>query len=218
MSGAAAAFPFEEAIAARAQAAGIELSSAGAAALAAHARLVLERNPLLHLTAITSPDDFVERHIGEAFEGAALLPPVISGTLVDLGSGNGYPGIPLALARSGLIPILAESNRRKSAFLRDALAVTGLAEGAVLERSVQKASDLDDVPEAVVFSTRAMSGWERIVPKLVSRLSNGGIVLLWTGAGVESIVRRAAWSRLRVDAVRTLPGRQRAWVTRLSLS
>jgi len=96
--------PLEPAIAARARRSGIDLTPARARALAAHARLLLAHNAVLHLTTITAPDEIVERHIGEAFEGAALLPATISGTLVDLGSGNGYPGIPLALARPGLLP------------------------------------------------------------------------------------------------------------------
>ena len=62
-----------ERIAERAARSGVSLNDAAAAALADHARLVLERNAELHLTSITDPDAFLERHLGEAFEGAAAV-------------------------------------------------------------------------------------------------------------------------------------------------
>lgn len=202
----------EPAIAARAHRSGIDLTPARARALAAHARLLLAHNAMLHLTTIVSPDEIVERHIGEAFEGAALLPATISGTLVDLGSGNGYPGIPLALARPGLVPVLAESNRRKASFLEDALAAAGLERGRVIATSVQRASDLTGCDEITVLATRAMGGWERIVPKLTSALAKDGRVLLWTGAELATVLRRTAWRRLETESERVLPGRDTARV------
>lgn len=210
------AFPFEDAIAARARAAGIDLDPGAAKALAEHARLVLARTPVLHLTAITSPESFVERHLGEAFEGATMIPASTSGTLLDLGSGNGYPGIPLAHARPGLKPLLAEANRRKAAFLREALAAARLPRGEVLERSVQRRSDLDDVGAIAVLATRAMGGWDRIVPKLAAALEPDGRIVVWAGDDLLEIVRRAAWSKIRMLDRRTLPGRARAQVACLA--
>jgi len=202
----------------RARAAGITLSNVAASGLAAHARAVLAANERLHLTAITEADAFFERHLGEAFEGAALLPARIGGVLLDLGSGNGYPGIPVAVARPGLAPVLAEASAKKAAFLREALSAAGLARGQVLEAQVSRTVDLKDFPPIAVLTTRAMGGWERIVPKLITRLAPGGFVLLWAGSEAESILARTAWSRLRVEASRELPGRDRSRVYRLGLT
>ena len=209
--------PDPSAIMARAKSAGIFLSKPAAQALVAHARAVLEANERLHLTAITQPAAFFERHLGEAFEGAALLPASIRGVLLDLGSGNGYPGIPLAIARPGLSPVLAEASTKKAAFLRDALAVAGLKHGRVLEARVARTVDVDDLPPVAVLATRAMGGWERIVPKLVARLAPRGLVLIWAGADAEAIMARAAWSRLRVESSRDLPGREQSKVYRLGI-
>jgi 16S rRNA (guanine527-N7)-methyltransferase len=209
--------PDPSAIVGRAKSAGIILSRTAAQALAAHARAVLEANERLHLTAITQPAAFFERHLGEAFEGAALLPTSIRGTLLDLGSGNGYPGIPLAIARPGLSPVLAEASTKKAAFLRDALAAAGLKNGRVLEARVARTVDVDDLPPVAVLATRAMGGWERIVPKLVARLAPRGLVLIWAGADAETIMARAAWARLQVEDFRDLPGREQSKVYRLGL-
>jgi 16S rRNA (guanine527-N7)-methyltransferase len=209
--------PDPSAIVARARAAGIVLSKPSAQALTEHARAVLAANDRLHLTAITQPAAFFERHLGEAFEGAALLPETIEGVLLDLGSGNGYPGIPLAIVRPGLTPVLAEASTKKAAFLRDALAAAGLTEGQVLEARVARTVDVADLPPVAVLATRAMGGWERIVPKLVAQLAPGGLVLIWAGSDAEAIMTRASWARLRVEESRSLPGREQSKVYRLGL-
>jgi 16S rRNA (guanine527-N7)-methyltransferase len=202
-------------IAERARAAGIVLEREAAEALAAHAHAVLAANERLHLTAITQPAAFFERHLGEAFEGAALLPETIKGVLLDLGSGNGYPGIPLALARPGLVPVLAEASSKKASFLREALIAAGLERGQVLEARIARTVDLDDLPPVKVLATRAMGGWERIVPKLIARLAPSGLVLIWAGSDATAVMARAAWSRLRVEKSRSLPGRDQSVVYRL---
>ena len=205
------------AIAERARAAGILLTAEAAQSLAAHAREVLAANERLHLTAITQPEDFLERHLGEAFEGAALVPEETQGVLVDLGSGNGYPGIPLALSRPGLQLVLAEASSKKAAFLREALIAAKLDRGRVLEAHVARTVDLADVPPVSVLTTRAMGGWERIVPKLISRLAPEGIVLVWAGSDLSALLARATWARLRVVTKRRLPGRDRSSVYLLRL-
>lgn len=209
------AFPWERAIRKRALAAGLTLPPSSVTALAGHAVAVLAGNARLHLTSITDPETFVERHIGEAFEGAALLPETATGSLVDLGSGNGYPGIPLALARPGLTPTLVEASTKKAAFLRAALVAAGAANGRVVERQVVRAADLQELPAIDVLATRAMGGWERIVPKLLPCLAEDGVVLLWASMDAEAILTRVAWRRLRVVNRRSLPGRQRSLVYKL---
>jgi len=213
-----AGVPDPSAIVARALAVGIVLSKSAAQALAEHARAVLTANERLHLTAITQPAAFFERHLGEAFEGAALLPAGIEGVLLDLGSGNGYPGIPLAIARPGLKPVLAEASTKKAAFLREALSAAGLPQGQVLDARVARTVDVDRLPPIAVLATRAMGGWERIVPKLVARLAPGGLVLIWAGSDAEAIMTRTSWERLRVEQSRSLPGRDQSKVYRLGLS
>jgi 16S rRNA (guanine527-N7)-methyltransferase len=196
----------EQAIEARAAAAGIVLAPGAPRRIAAHAALVREGAEALHLTTIDEPESFLERHIGEALEGASMLEPGVAGTLLDLGSGNGYPGIPVALARPGLRPVLAESSRRKAAFLRGVLASIAL-DGAVLDHRVQRAADLEPYSPIDVLVTRAAEGWDAVVPRLAPGLRPGGIVLIWAGAAAEAIVARASWRRLELVRSHPLPGR-----------
>ena len=205
-------FPFEEAIASRAATSALTLPAGAIRGLAAHARLVLTSNPTLHLTTITDPHAFIERHVGEAFEGAVLLESSIDGNLLDLGSGNGYPGIPIAVARPRLRPVLAESSRKKAAFLREALAVTDLATGRVLEANVRRAADLEEVAPISVLVTRAAGGWETIVPRLAAAIRADGIVMIWAGSDARTIITRASWKRLALQDVVSLPGRSSSFL------
>lgn len=205
------------AIAARAAAAGVSLPADGPRRLAAHARLVLEHNPTLHLTTITDLESFVARHLGEALAGAALLTPGMTGALLDLGSGNGYPGIPIAVAHPGLVATLAESSRKKASFLLLALEAAGL-KGRVLDRTVQRAEDLEDVAPLDVVVTRAAGGWEKILPRLARALRPGATVLVWGGSEAASIVTRASWRSFTLVDVTPLPERTAAWIYRLRRS
>ena len=155
--------------------------------------------------------EFLERHIGESLEGAALLPAGIEGALLDLGSGNGYPGLPVAAGRPGLRPVLAEASRRKAAFLAEVVA-EAFPEGRVLNRQVQRAGDLEGVGTIRVLTARAAGGWERVLPRLARVLAPGGRLLVWAGGEMERIARREVWKRYRLLERRALPGRGRSWV------
>jgi 16S rRNA (guanine527-N7)-methyltransferase len=203
--------PAAEAIAARAAAAGVALSPDAARLLASHAAMVLQRNDELHLTGIREPAEFLERHLGESLEGAALLTGDATGTLLDLGSGNGYPGLPVAAARPGLRPLLAEAAARKAAFLREVLAA-GFPAGEVIERQLQRPADLAGIGPLRALVTRAAGSWERILPRLSGCLEPGGTLLIWAGASMESVMERRAWQRYRFIQRRALPGRDHSWV------
>ena len=203
---------FEQAILGRALAAGLELPADAVEALARHARAVIDANPRLHLTAIVTPREFVERHLGESFAGAALLDRAIEGPLLDLGSGNGYPGIPLAASRRGLLPCLAEASAKKAAFLRELLTELGWSRGSVLEVAVRGPREIAAIGPVRILATRAMGHWEKLVPKLVPSLAADATVLIWAGDAVGEVARRVAWRRLKLEGRHPLPGRTRSWI------
>jgi len=200
-----------EAIAQRARSAGIEIDAAASAALATHARSVLAANERLHLTTIDAPDEFLERHLGEAFEGASVLDRGVTGIHVDLGTGGGYPALPFLIARPALRSFLVEASHKKAEFLRRALAACGLsARAEVLERQVQRAADLGEANPIRVLTVRAVGGWSKLVPKLAPLLDANGVALLWAGEEVEQVRHREAWKRFELVARHPLPAMDRA--------
>jgi 16S rRNA (guanine527-N7)-methyltransferase len=88
-------------------------------------RLLQRWNARTNLTAIRDVDGILRRHFLESIAVARALPAEIR-TLLDFGSGAGFPGIPIALCRTEIAVTLAESQHKKAAFLREAARVLEL--------------------------------------------------------------------------------------------
>ena len=96
-----------------------ELTDEQAAALESHYNLLVLWNRTLNLTTIRDLPEVIERHYGESLFLAARLP---AGPLriVDVGSGAGFPGLPVAVYRPDCAVTLIESHQRKAVFLKEA--------------------------------------------------------------------------------------------------
>jgi len=81
--------------------------------------LLLKWNARTNLTAIREPEEIVRRHFGEGLFTGLHLPE--AATLLDFGSGAGFPGLPIQLLRPDLAVTLAESQNKKSSFLYEAV-------------------------------------------------------------------------------------------------
>jgi len=87
----------------------------------AYAALLIRWNARMNLTAVRDEEGILRRHFAESIVCARILPPGIT-TLLDFGSGAGFPGLPIALCRREIAVTLAESQGKKVAFLREAAA------------------------------------------------------------------------------------------------
>lgn len=97
--------------------------------LSLYLELILKWNARTNLTAIREPQEIVQRHFGESlFLGSLPALGLASGfTMLDFGSGGGFPGVPIQILRPDLRVTLAESQGKKAAFLREVLRTLGLA-------------------------------------------------------------------------------------------
>jgi 16S rRNA (guanine527-N7)-methyltransferase len=91
--------------------------------LSAYLDLLLKWNARTNLTAILDPEEIIRRHFCESlFAGQHMGPPQqLPDTLLDLGSGAGFPGLPIAILHPEIRVTLAESQNKKSTFLREAV-------------------------------------------------------------------------------------------------
>ncbi len=87
--------------------------------------LLLRWNARLNLTAIREPSQMIQRHFVECSFAAQHLPEDIE-TLMDFGSGAGFPGIPIAICRPGIRVTLAEAHGKKASFLREVIRAIGV--------------------------------------------------------------------------------------------
>ncbi len=116
--------PIDPAFAAALEAHSIELEEAIAERLEAYARALWEKNEQLNLTRHTSWDLYVGRDLRDCLQLAPLLEP--GEEVLDLGSGNGIPGIPLAILRPDIEIALAESVNKRANALGEIVAELGL--------------------------------------------------------------------------------------------
>src|SRR5690242_14425854 len=109
--------------------------------LGAHYELLLKWNRVLNLTSVRSLNEAAERHYGESLFLASRL-PAGSFRIVDIGSGAGFPGFPVAVARPDCQITLVESHQRKAVFLREASrGMPNVAVGAQRAESVSENFD-----------------------------------------------------------------------------
>lgn len=165
-----------EEVAAALRAVGVAASDLQLSLLARHAELVLEANAVMNLTRITDPDDVLDLHIQDSL-GPFSGSPLPSGRIVDVGSGAGYPGIPLAIM--GHEMTLCESVKKKAAFLVDAVNALGLQCEVVPLRAEELAAVRADSFSAV--TARAVSALPALVELAAPLLSAGGCLFAMKG-------------------------------------
>ena len=176
------------------------LSEPCVAGLYAHYRLLLRWNERVSLVGPGTLDNVVETHYGEALAALPLLPGEAPITLVDVGSGAGFPGLVLAATRPSMRVILVEARERKWSFLKAATLDAGIRADCVLgtvDRSVPAG-----FPEGMDRLTmRAVKLPARAWHTLIARLSHDGRMLLWAGREEPAIP-----AALRIRSSLVLPG------------
>jgi 16S rRNA (guanine527-N7)-methyltransferase len=173
---------------------GVSLAPGAVAQLGAFLAFLLAMNEHVNLTAITEPTEAWSRHVLDALTLAPLLADLPAGArLLDVGSGGGVPGIPLAIARPDLRVTLLDATEKKVAFLRAVVAELGLTNvDAVCGRAedVDLGATFDVVVARAVAKLPTLLGWTAPFAK------RGGRLLLIKGERAESELKEAA-KRLR---------------------
>lgn len=144
--------------------------------LSAYLDLLLKWNARTNLTAIRDPQEIVRRHFGESlFAGRHLGDP---GTLLDLGSGAGFPGLPIALLYPEIGVTLAESQNKKATFLREAIRTLELPN---VEVWAARAETLPATRQFHTVTLRAVDNMEAALLAARERIAPGGqLVVLST--------------------------------------
>jgi 16S rRNA (guanine527-N7)-methyltransferase len=182
--------------------AALALDPALAMPLLAYLALLDRWNRTYNLTAIRDPREMVGKHL---LDSLAMHPYIASGgSLADLGTGAGLPGIPLALAKPALQVTLVESNGKKARFLREAVRTLGLANARVAE---SRAEALNEPGAYDAITARALATLPLIIELGGHLLKPGGRLLAMKGAVPDDEIASlpAGW---RVEHVRplTVPG------------
>jgi 16S rRNA (guanine527-N7)-methyltransferase len=167
--------------------------------------MLLRWNARINLTALRSPEEIVIRHFGESFFLARHLFPrkhkrkeesTRKGRRVlDIGSGAGFPGLPLEIWNQEMNLTMIESNHKKATFLREVVRTLGLDNVVVrTERAEELGSDLGFLRSDFV-TFRAVENFEKILNLAVTFLVPGGRLAALIGASQSGVLKEM--SRVR---------------------
>jgi len=161
--------------------------------------LIMRWNDRTNLTAIREVNAIIDRHLVECISCAHALPHEIP-TLLDFGSGAGFPGIPIALCRPEIAVTLAESQGKKAAFLQEAARVLGLA----VRVHAGRAEDMKTLFDCVAMRAVDRMQAAIIVASMLVR-PGGWLAILTTDADLAK-VQAASGSEFDWPEPISLPG------------
>lgn len=175
-----------------ARALGLSLAPALSKDLRRLADLVRRWSGRVRLVGRTDDETMAVRHLLDSLTVRPFLEGLPAGARVlDIGSGAGFPGLPLALARRDLEVHLVEVDRRKAAFLKAAVAELGLSVRVHTVRAEGRPEG-EGVPRGEVVVSRAFTAPEAWVPLGARYLAAGGCLLATLGAQVPERARLEA--------------------------
>jgi 16S rRNA (guanine527-N7)-methyltransferase len=152
--------------------------------LSAYLSLLLKWNAKMNLTSVRQPEEIVSRHFGESLFATKLLWENASvGSVIDLGSGAGFPGLPLAICAPEISVTLIESQNKKATFLKEVARALGLNNVKVFPG---RGEDFNETAHLVTM--RAVEKFEQSAATAAGLLSPCGRLALLIG---EAQVARA---------------------------
>ncbi|KAB2927516.1 MAG: 16S rRNA (guanine(527)-N(7))-methyltransferase RsmG [Dechloromonas sp.] len=152
---------------------GLDLPDAAQQQLLAFRDLLLKWNKTYNLTALRDPEQAISHHL---LDSLAILPHVGSGALLDVGSGGGLPGIPLAIARPQLAVRMVDTVQKKASFLQQAAIQLGLKNVAIDHARVEEMTG-----QYAQISSRAFAELKLFVELTRHLLAPGGHWLAMKG-------------------------------------
>jgi len=177
---------YDAALEAGLRALGLTLDPVSRAAIDGHARLLLAWTTAINLTAIREPRAVALAHVVDSLSAVSVLRDRGIDRFIDLGSGGGYPGIPLAIALPATRALLLEPVAKKAGFLSVATNAIGLA--GTIEAAAVRA-------EALALDGRHRGRWTAVTARAVASLAElvelafpllapGGILVAWKRGGL----------------------------------
>ncbi len=146
--------------------------------------MIIERNKMFNLTAITDKREMEIKHFLDSLHGSRFL----SDRNLDVGSGAGFPGIPLAIANRDKRFVLVDSLRKRVDFLEEVKEACGLENVSVLHR---RAEDMDRTEKFGCVTARAVAPLNVLCEYCLPFVKVGGIMLAYKGRKADEEIEQA---------------------------
>lgn len=157
---------------------GLDLTDEQISAQEQYFRMVSEHNPMLHLVAPGTAEDFAVRHILESIYITKYFPE--RATFSDIGTGAGLPAIPCLLYRKDISAYLVESKNKKAVFLENAVINLGIEDRA---KVINKQFNEMSPGRSQIVTCRAIDKFTNVLPNLV-KWANGRQIILMAGPSI----------------------------------
>jgi 16S rRNA (guanine527-N7)-methyltransferase len=186
---------------------GVRLKSGIADKIRTYISLLFKWNKAVSLTTVTNPSEILKFHFGESVFATGMV-DFDKSRLADVGSGAGFPGIPLALAVPSLDVTLIESNSKKCAFLSEAVRELQLSNVTVFRGRMD---DYRADPGPLSFvAARALGQHAELLGWAKKNIAADGKVILWLGeSGSREIPLNLDWLW---DPPKRIPGSERRYL------
>lgn len=187
----------EARIAARLKDCGIPFDGALPGKIARYHALLMDWNTRMDLTAVTDEDEMLDRHYVDSLT-ALTVPGLIPerGTLIDVGTGAGFPGLPLAMACPGLRVTLLDAQQKRLTFLEAVMDDLKLTNVTLVHSRAEDGARQGALREAFdVAAARAVAPLSVLAEYLLPYVRVGGKALCWKGPALRDEIeqgRRAA--------------------------
>lgn len=187
--------------------------------LAEYVRYLAEANDRMNLVSRRSASlgDLLARHLEDSLRGVGLLPPPGPRrlVLVDVGSGGGFPALPLLVVRPDIDGWLFESTTKKARFLTEVVARLALT-STIVNARFPSPTPMKQIPPIDILTTRAVAGAGRLVRAARPWLSKDAVALLWTTRRLFEVA--ALESGMHRWTFHETPGTERAGIAALECS
>lgn len=186
---------------------GVEATSAQCQQVRTYISLLLKWNKSISLTTITEESEILKFHFGESVFALSAVRD-LRGRLADVGSGAGFPGIPLLIFRDAIDLTLIDSNSKKCAFLSEVVREIGLRHCRVKRARFEDLEDFRGKLDGIV--SRALGGYDGLLRWAQNALSATGRIALWLGEeDCRVISRHAEW---QWENPSPIPGSKRRFI------
>ena len=147
--------------------------------------ILLKWNSRINLTAVRNPEEMVTRHFGESFFAAAkLVDPQWNGAVIDVGSGAGFPGLPVAMYAPAAQVTLIESQVKKASFLNEAIRMLRLRNAQVFAGRAEQSP-----VTAELVTMRAVEKFEKALSVAAGLVKSEGRLGLLVGSDQVALAK-----------------------------
>ncbi|HWY70760.1 MAG TPA: 16S rRNA (guanine(527)-N(7))-methyltransferase RsmG [Terriglobales bacterium] len=166
--------------------------------------LLLKWNAKISLTAVRAPEEMVQRHFGESLFAGEQAGVAEASSVTDVGSGAGFPGVPMAILAPRAQVTLIESQQRKVAFLREVVRALELKNVSVYAGRAENFKH-----ESQIVTLRAVEKFEAVLQVAASLVESGGKLALLIGASQADTARKTLPNFLWLNPILVPKSRER---------